>query len=195
MKQFQRWQRAARHRDWISTSVLTLLVAAAGAGVAVALTNEKSSESATVAVSTTVSTVPTTTVATTAAETSSPTTTVRPTPTTTTAPRTTTAIPATTPAQPSGQVVWPRNRSGWSLFLATYPAAGGRAAALASAERAARSGLPQVGVLDSSEFASLRPGYYVVFSGMYQSQSEAQSARARAQAGGFGNAYPRNISP
>ena len=38
-------------------------------------------------------------------------------------------------------------------------------------------GLPAVGVLDSSQYASLQPGYFVVFSGIYDSQAEANGRR------------------
>ena len=43
----------------------------------------------------------------------------------------------------------------------------------AEARKALASGLEQVGVLDSDRFSSLHPGYYVVFSGVYGSFSEA----------------------
>jgi septal ring-binding cell division protein DamX len=50
------------------------------------------------------------------------------------------------------------------------------------------------GVLDSDDYSSLRPGYWVVFSGQYETQEEAQSA-----AEGFGSAapgaYARQVTP
>jgi hypothetical protein len=41
---------------------------------------------------------------------------------------------------------------------------------------ARRKGLDAVGVLDSSRYASLHPGYWIVFSGIYASEAEATSA-------------------
>ena len=58
---------------------------------------------------------------------------------------------------------------------------GGRKAADARAKQARAKGLPQVGVLDSSSYASLHPGYWVVFSGIYGSEAEATSALEAAR--------------
>ena len=41
---------------------------------------------------------------------------------------------------------------------------------------------PRVGVLDSSRFASLRPGYWMTFTGRYQSEAEATGSLRRARA-------------
>jgi hypothetical protein len=54
--------------------------------------------------------------------------------------------------------------------------------------------LPQVGVLDSSRYSSLHPGYSVVFSGIYNSRGQADSALAAANAKGFSAAYVRQIT-
>ena len=70
----------------------------------------------------------------------------------------------------------------------------GRGAAVDQARRAASQGLRQVGVLDSSRYSSLHPGYYVVFSGVYSSLSQAQAAVSRARAAGYGAAYARQIT-
>jgi hypothetical protein len=50
-------------------------------------------------------------------------------------------------------------------------------------------------VLDSSRYPSLHPGYYVVFSGVYDSLSSAQAAASRAADAGYGNAYARRVTP
>ena len=76
---------------------------------------------------------------------------------------------------PSGVGEWPTDEAGWTIALVSLPKTAGRAAALARA-RAARKRLPQVGVLDSSRYASLHPGYWIVFSGVYSSEAEATSA-------------------
>ncbi len=71
---------------------------------------------------------------------------------------------------------WPAGTDGWTVVLASYPQTGGRRAADARAKQARARGLPEVGVLDSSSFASLHPGFWVVFSGVYGSEAEATSA-------------------
>ena len=112
-------------------------------------------------------------------------------PSTTTTPKpTTTAKPPANPAS----IVWPRGRRGWTIVLISLPQANGLAAANARAAQARRAGLRRVGVLDSGRYASLHPGYYVVFSGVFDSEAEAASALQRARAA-FPPAYQREIIP
>jgi hypothetical protein len=80
------------------------------------------------------------------------------------------------PVGPSGVAEWPTDEDGWTIALAALPQTAGRAVALARARTARRRDLPQVGVLDSSRYASLHPGYWIVFSGVYSSEAEATSA-------------------
>jgi hypothetical protein len=101
------------------------------------------------------------------------------------------AAPATTPA---GLTPWPARRNGWTIVLFSYPATTGTTAAYATAARAAHVGLPEVGVVSSARFASLHPGYYVVFSGVYSSAGEADAALRSVRAAGFSSAYTRQIS-
>jgi hypothetical protein len=49
-------------------------------------------------------------------------------------------------------------------------------------------------VLDSSLYASLQPGYYVVFTGVYPAKADADAAVATARQAGFGGAYSRQIA-
>ena len=79
-------------------------------------------------------------------------------------------------------------------MLVSYPLTRGRAAPLETARRAAGLGLPEVGVLESSDFSSLHPGYAIVFSGIYSSRADAEAALTSARATGFGTAYTREIS-
>ncbi len=103
--------------------------------------------------------------------------------------------PTAAPKGPkNGRVPWPRNENGWTIVLVSYPKTTGRPAALQTADRAARAGLRQVGVLDSSRYASLQPGYYVVFAGVYPGKSDADTAVATARQAGFGGAYSRQIA-
>ena len=68
------------------------------------------------------------------------------------------------------------------------------AEALATATGPPSHGLHQVGILDSSRYASLQPGYLVVFTGIYGSRSDADAAVGTARQAGFGGAYSRQIA-
>jgi eukaryotic-like serine/threonine-protein kinase len=109
-----------------------------------------------------------------------------------------TSAPTETEARPSrqiGPVTWPEGRSGHTVVVDSVPVTRGREAALRQARAAIRAGLPAVGVLDSSQFASLRPGYYVVFSGSYRTVDAAQAAVETAQKNGYRRAYEREVTP
>jgi hypothetical protein len=173
--------------DWVWVSLLTLLVAVAGAAVAIRLTDE---DGGTSGVTTLVASGPVP---------------IAPA-------RSALAGSAARPASAgslsgssgsgqtsraevaNGRLAWPTNRNGWTIVLISYPAHAGRAAPLATARRAAGLGLPEVGVLSSSDFPSLHPGYYVVFSGLYSSRADAEAALTSAHATGFGGAYTRQIA-
>jgi hypothetical protein len=53
--------------------------------------------------------------------------------------------------------------------------------AVTRARQARARGLGTVGILDSSRYASLHPGYWIVFTGVYGSEAEATSALERAR--------------
>lgn len=91
--------------------------------------------------------------------------------------------------------VWPAGRSGWTVVLQSLPIANGRTYAVAQARAAQHSGLTQVGILDSSKFTSLHPGYYVLFSGVHSSFEDAETAATTARSHGYRRAYPRRITP
>jgi hypothetical protein len=95
---------------------------------------------------------------------------------------------------PKANVVisWP-GQNGATIVLATFPSAGGGAAAREAAQKALAAGLPQVGILVSSNFASLHPGYYVVFTGVYATVDDANAALPGIAAR-FPNAYARQIA-
>jgi hypothetical protein len=76
---------------------------------------------------------------------------------------------------------WPSTQDGWTIVLASYPQVEGRRPAALKARDARRHGLRRVGILDSSSYASLHPGYWVVFAGIYGSEAEATSELARAR--------------
>jgi hypothetical protein len=173
--------------DWVWISLLTLLVAIAGAGTAIALT-ETTTKNAGATFSTTPATTPVTTPSTVPQTTAPADTSTLP-----TAPEPTTPHKPK-PGPPNGRIPWPANENGWTIVLVSYPKTNGRAAARETATRAAKSGLRQVGILDSSTYASLQPGYLVVFTGIYGSKDDADAAVATARQAGFGGAYSRQIA-
>ena len=172
--------------DWIWPALLALLVAAgAGAASALWLADRSSANDQTV-------------VATSPAASSLQQTQTAPEPTT--APSTTgttTTAPAPPPPPPPAKALipWPPGRSGWTVVLDSLPSVNGKAPANAEARQALHLGLKKAGVLDSASFSSLHPGYYVVFTGIYDSQAAAQSAIIDAHQKGYGGAYPRRITP
>jgi hypothetical protein len=176
--------------DWVWISLLTLVVAAAGAATSIVLTNRHNeAKGHTFTATATVPVVEPTAVAT---ATTPPTVGTSTLPT---APEPTTTAPATKPkGPPNGRLAWPANANGWTIVLVSYPKVNGRPAALATASKAAQSGLRQVGILDSSGFASLQPGYFVVFTGIYGSKSDADAAVSTARQAGFGGAYSRQVA-
>jgi hypothetical protein len=91
-------------------------------------------------------------------------------------------LPARAVEPASRLAVWPRSRSGWTIVLVSIPKARGRDEAVAVAQQARSRGLTRVGVLDSSQFASLQPGYWMTFAGRYQSEAGATGSLRRARA-------------
>jgi hypothetical protein len=168
--------------DWIWPTLLALVVAAtAGVVSAIWLADRSSSANGTIVATTGETTIHETTTA--------------PEPTTT-APTTTAATTPKPPPPPPAKtlVSWPPGKRGWTIVLDSVPKVNGRAAALAEARQALHVGMKQVGVLDSSRFSSLHPGYYVVFSGIYGTEAEAQSHIIDAHRHNYRQPYPRPIS-
>ena len=99
-----------------------------------------------------------------------------------TAPRRGNHPPQPRPAA-KGLAAWPKARDGWTVVLVSVPKKkGGRKKALARARHARSRGLAQVGIVDSGTISSLHPGYWVVFTGIYDTEPEATSALQRARA-------------
>ena len=90
-------------------------------------------------------------------------------------------LPEPSEAAGSSAADWPAGTDGWTVVLGSFPQTLGRAKAEAAARRAHARRLAQVGILDSSQYASLHPGYWVVFSGVYGSEAEATSALDHAR--------------
>jgi hypothetical protein len=117
-------------------------------------------------------------------------------PTTTT--QSTTTLPTTTtqPTTTNGDDIidWPAGTDGYSVFLRSTPTSQGRGPADSAAQQAINAGLQEVGVLSSSDFDSLNPGYYVTFTGVYTTKDQAQAALPNARSKGFPTAYVRRVA-
>jgi hypothetical protein len=87
---------------------------------------------------------------------------------------------------------WPA-RNGYTIVLASIPLRRGIGPAEAIARRALRRGLRNVGVLVSTSYIGLHPGYFVVFTGVYSSVEEAQG-QLPTVAARFPTAYARQIT-
>jgi hypothetical protein len=177
--------------DWIWPDLGALIVAALAAAVAILATTDNGS-----ATKTTAATGPPVPGATGTIEPPPPAgtnTSSLPTPT---IPATTdTTAPAPQPPPPPAAtelIEWPQGQNGWTIVLVSTPESSGRAAATREAQEALAAGLTDVGVLNSSEFSSLHPGYFVVFSGTFNSQGEASAALDTATAS-YPQAYIRQI--
>jgi hypothetical protein len=175
--------------DWFWRVLLGLVIAIAGATAAIVLTDAGAENNAIVATQGGQAHTPapapetaTVTLPSVTTETGPPSTPSAPPPPTTTAPA------------PGSLTAWPAGRSGFTVVLESIPASAGRSLALARARAASTAGLPQVGILDSGRYSSLHPGYYVVFSGIYTSKGQADSAQATAAEKGFRLAYSREIT-
>ena len=170
--------------DWIWPSLLALVIAAlAGLGAAAFVSHDKSGATYVTRTS--------------PAETVTPT--IAPpesTQATTTAPKTKQTKPRKRPVSTTQALkIWPAGESGYTVVLQSLPADKGRAFALAQARLAQHSGVTEVGILDSAQYSSLHPGYYVLFSGVYNSFDDANTGATSAHSHGYPRAYPRRITP
>lgn len=84
---------------------------------------------------------------------------------------------------------WPEGETAFTVILFSETTR-------SSAESKARtvSSLPNVGILDSSRFSSLRGGYWVVFSDQYDTLEQAEQAAESATSQAPG-AYPKEVVP
>jgi hypothetical protein len=99
--------------------------------------------------------------------------------------------PTSTPDTSGGGSIasWPAGESGWTVVLASTTS---KSSADDKAQGFIDDGISGVGVLNSDDFGSLNPGYWVVYSGQYDSQAEARSALDSVETN---EAYVRRIAP
>ena len=92
------------------------------------------------------------------------------------------SVVVTSPSTAKALAAWPERTDAWSIVLASIPKAEGRAPAKAIADEAQQRGLARVGILDSSRYSSLHPGYWMVFTGVYETEPDANGALQHARA-------------
>jgi len=185
--------------DWVWPALLFLAVALVATAAAVAA-NSTGGEGTTIVAGPTVTvgpgekqTAPAATVPGTVPSAPRPTVTTGTLPKAPGAPSTTVAT-TPTPARAGGLTAWPAGTTGYTDVLESLPLGVGRAAAASRARTAELAGLPQAGVLVSSSYASLHPGYLVVFSGVYRTPAEAAAGLADAHSRGFPDAYVARVT-
>jgi hypothetical protein len=176
--------------DWIWPVLGALVIAALAGAIAILVTDKNDGAATKAAVNETVPTItnPPLTGTETGPTTSVPTNSVP----STSVPSAPQPAPPPPPATGGGLTEWPQGQNGWTVVLVSTPQTAGRPAAVREARRAIDAGLTDVGVLDSSDFSSLHSGYWVVFSGVFDSAQEADSALDTAQ-GTYSAAYVRQI--
>lgn len=138
--------RRGMRSGWVVRTTLALVVALAGAALAVAATNSGNDRTKLVTATGGFATLPASS-----------------------------TLPPPSETSAAGITEWPAGDDGWTIALATLPQTGGRRIVAARARVATKRGLAPVGILDSSQYASLHPGYWVIFTGIYGSEAEATS--------------------
>ena len=89
---------------------------------------------------------------------------------------------------------WPQGKDGYTVELGSLDKASASAADVQSAkDDAAGKGAPDVGALDSDDYASLPGGTYVVYSGVYDSKGAATKALGKLE-GDFPDARVAKVS-
>jgi hypothetical protein len=173
---------------WLWAALLALLLVALVAGVIVAVAATKNDDEAATSIPV-VTTGPGTT-GTVGVITQPQTVTINP--PTTTLGTTTSGTTGTTTS--SGIISWPAGKDGYTIILKSVPTSAGRSQADGAAHRAINKGLSQVGVLNSSDYSSLNPGYWVTFTGIYDTQGQADAGLSNARSKGFPTAYSRRVA-
>jgi hypothetical protein len=100
-----------------------------------------------------------------------------------------TPTPFSSPTPPNTVGTWPDGKTAYTVILFSETS---RASAKSKAQTV--SSLPNVGILNSSRFSSLRGGYFVVFSGQYDTLAAAQDA-AKSAASQAPGAYAKQVKP
>lgn len=120
----------------------------------------------------------------------SPTTPTSPTASTATSPTASTSTSPTAPTGSSSSTTWPSGKTGWTVIVFGY---GDQSRAnQAAADLQAKS--IESGVLFSTDFASLCPGIWVVFSGVFDTRAQADARQQELIGKGYAGMYSRKVA-
>jgi hypothetical protein len=93
---------------------------------------------------------------------------------------------ASAPSEASFSDSWPSGTNGYTVQLQTLPQSTTKVSQVQAAKAAAAAkGAKSVGALRSEDFSSLKPGSYVIYSGVYHKRAEAEKAL-----GGLKKSFP-----
>jgi predicted nucleic acid-binding Zn ribbon protein len=109
---------------------------------------------------------------------------------------TTATDPGTTTTDPGPEANdWPAGRDAFAVILSSDDTEKFTFASITAKKSQAKAkGFSNAGVLNSDDYFTLNPGYWVLYLGPYASKSDAQAAQARARAGGYPDAYVRRVA-
>jgi hypothetical protein len=100
--------------------------------------------------------------------------------------------PAVKPAAPATPAV--SSAQGLVVIVASIPLARGKKAADQAAAAATARGVPDVHVVVSSDYPTLRAGYYAVYSGTYATSTKIRQALQQVRSLGYPRAYTRRLA-
>lgn len=90
---------------------------------------------------------------------------------------------------------WPEGRDAFAVILSSDDTERYTFESItAKKTQAEAKGFSNAGVLNSDDYFTLNPGYWVLFLGPYGSKSSAQAAQAQARASGYPDAYVRRVA-
>ncbi len=90
---------------------------------------------------------------------------------------------------------WPEGRDAWAVLLASDDTEQFTFASItAKKAQAEAGGFSNAGVLNSDDYFTLNPGYWVLFLGPYDTKSAAEAAKVEARAAGYSDAYVRRVA-
>ncbi len=101
--------------------------------------------------------------------------------------------PSATGEEPTDD--WPPGRDGWAVILISEERDEHTDAEMEALRTTAeRRGLSDVGLLLSDDYATLNPGYRVLYQGPFDTAAEARAAAVAAKREGYASAYPRRVA-
>jgi hypothetical protein len=105
----------------------------------------------------------------------------------------TSTAPAVAPSAAGEPVAAVPTSGTYIVLVASVPLGQGRHAAESTAKRARADGVPNVKIVDSSGYGTLRSGFWAVYSGPYKSLQQALNALQAIRGDGYISAYTRRL--